>query len=225
MLPEPIRTELSAAMTAQQFDLDDTAYNDLPDLISSSITWQLTPQGFPYWANVHKRALTGDFGAKQEPEPERVIPKGTRVRNLQHDDVCVKFGATGTVDQDSSTPWVVWDSPDMLTEYGQCDNRRWAQDSKYLEIISEPEPETINHPLSGIIDAADRNVKLVRKVADAVASMRDHLPVGPDGTPVWRELSGDEWNDIAIVMMSRGLAFGVEALNKKLKQILSEPAK
>lgn len=54
--------------------------------------------------------------------------KGDRVRNLCRDDKYVKYGATGTVNEDNSDipfvddsdiPFVVWDSASMLTDYGR----------------------------------------------------------------------------------------------------------
>ena len=79
---------------------------------------------------------------KEEPKeqvkelPVRMLYKGQRVRNLEYTSY-VKKGATGTVDEDSEVPWVIWDSPDMLTDRGQCEDRRWAQASHFLEVIEE----------------------------------------------------------------------------------------
>lgn len=80
--------------------------------------------------------------ADQENElPTRMLYKGQRVRNLQPDDTYVKQGATGTVNENGETVWVIWDSPDMLTARGQCEDRRWMQESKYLEVIEEVKEE------------------------------------------------------------------------------------
>ena len=69
--------------------------------------------------------------------PVRMLYKGQRVRNLQEDDSHVKKGATGTVDDDHDLPYVIWDSPEMLTDLGQREDRRWAHFPCFLEVIEE----------------------------------------------------------------------------------------
>jgi len=70
--------------------------------------------------------------------PVRMLYKGQRVRNLQEYDYHVKKGATGTVDNDDDIPWVIWDSPEMLTDFGRWRiDRRLAQSSRFLEVIEE----------------------------------------------------------------------------------------
>jgi hypothetical protein len=69
--------------------------------------------------------------------PVRMLYKGQMVRNLEEDDQYVKKGATGTVDEDDKLPWVIWDSADMLTDRGQCEDRRWKQAFDFLEVIEE----------------------------------------------------------------------------------------
>lgn len=60
--------------------------------------------------------------------------KGDRVVNLQATDYTPK-GAIGTVDEDESNPFVIWDS---ITEYAQkspnVDCYRWAQDEDLLRL-------------------------------------------------------------------------------------------
>ena len=61
---------------------------------------------------------------------------GDRVRNL-HDNGIVKKGATGTVDEDSHNPNVIWDSIDMIQEPKRNTFMplRWAQAEEHLELI------------------------------------------------------------------------------------------
>jgi hypothetical protein len=67
---------------------------------------------------------------------EYKFKKGDRVRNLEANEYIEK-GATGTVDENDQSPFVVWDSSNMLTERGQCADRRWAQYEYNLELITD----------------------------------------------------------------------------------------
>lgn len=71
---------------------------------------------------------------------------GDRVRCIKG-DIHVKHGATGTVDDYSSSPYVIWDSNDMLTDRGQCEDRMWS--------VWESEIELIESAPTGLVPASD----------------------------------------------------------------------
>lgn len=73
-----------------------------------------------------------------------IFKKGQRVRNTQTDDPYIRYGATGTVDEDDDVPFIIWDSPDMLTKIGQCDDRRWPQTGEHLELLIEESEQIAN---------------------------------------------------------------------------------
>jgi hypothetical protein len=69
--------------------------------------------------------------------------KGDRVRNIVDNGV-LKYGATGTVaEDDQSTPWVIWDSQDMIYNRFQSSSLRFGQRQEYLQPI---EPEKTGTP-------------------------------------------------------------------------------
>lgn len=57
---------------------------------------------------------------------------GDRVRNTQEYDFAKK-NMTGTIDSNSSVPWVIWDK----STYG---DNIWSRDEYYLELIKEGKP-------------------------------------------------------------------------------------
>ena len=74
---------------------------------------------------------------------------GDRVRCTEGNEL-IKTGATGTVDEYSTAPFVIWDSADMLTDKGRYHGKRWAKSEDTLELIesaSEPTETIIPAPL------------------------------------------------------------------------------
>lgn len=62
----------------------------------------------------------------------------------------VKAGATGIVDDDDCiSPYVIWDSMDMLKEDSQSPNRTWCAHEDKLELITEPSVLTETGPAPG----------------------------------------------------------------------------
>jgi len=64
---------------------------------------------------------------------------GDGVRNLVENDF-IKKGATGTVNEDDTRPFVMWDSRDMLNKPHPFN--RWCQDESDLEPISDTSLDT-----------------------------------------------------------------------------------
>jgi hypothetical protein len=88
-----------------------------------------------YTVEVGQREVT----AEQSPYK---FKKGDRVRNLKGDEIR-KLGATGTVDELANSPFVRWDSADMIKI--PSTSLRWCQQEKYLELITDQAEVTEAH--------------------------------------------------------------------------------